>query len=235
MAVFLETLHDRTDRAIPASRVVPDLKLQLPGLFGDDAPDNSVHDALLTTGKTVYYPRRTLYPIDYVGVHARTGAAMDNVDVNAHRSLYGAGWHTEVRASLNNEPGFEAWWEGNPLDPNSVRLSFLWADKLPGISIHTRQWFVFADQSVRQEPIGMVEFMKRRGKGNRWLREVCEAYPVEISALDLHPGENIMRATFTPRDTKRAPFYLQLPLVLETRLRHGVPGRMTIRSYPNVG
>lgn len=112
----------------------------------------------------------------------------------------------------------------------------MWADTLLGVSIHTRQGFVFVSPDGRQhDPICVVEFMKRRGKGNRWLKDACADYSVEITALDLNPGENILKATFTPRDTKPAPFHLQLPFVLGTHLRNGVPGRMAVRSFPTAG
>ncbi|MBI5019069.1 hypothetical protein HZB58_02250 [Candidatus Gottesmanbacteria bacterium] len=232
MAVFLESLHDRSDKSIPASRVVPDLQAQLPGLFGSDAPVNSVRATLFTTKEVAYFPRRTMYPLDYIGVHAVTGADMDKIDISAHQSLHGGGWQTEVQASLHNEPGFEAWWEGDSMDPNSRRLTFMWADNLPGISIHSRNGFVLPDHTVHHAPIGLVEFMKRRGKGNRWLKEVCADFPVEITAFDVNPGLNFLAATFTPRDSNRKPFYLRLPLVLETQLRNGVPGRMAVKSFP---
>lgn len=235
MAVFLESLHDSSDRPIPASRVVPDLEAQIPGMFGPAAPVNSVRATLFTTKDTVYYPRRTLYPLDFIGVHAVTGADMDNIDISAHQSLHGGGWQTEVRASLHKHPGFEVWWEGEPMDPNSRRLSFMWAENLPGISIHTRNGLIFPDHSVNHAPIGLVEFMKRRGKGNRWLKKVCADFPVEITAFDVNPGLNFLAATFSPRDNMRKPFYLRLPLVLETKLQRGVPGCMSSRTFPKFG
>jgi len=228
MAVFLEKEQDRRKVAIPAARVEPDLVAKLPGLFGHEAPINSVRAALFATEKTAYFPRRTVYPIDYVAVHAETGAPMDGMDVQAHtRHHRGLDWQTDVRASLNGEPGFEAWWEGAARDPNSSRLSFRWEDAMPTIMIESRRGFLFSGPEVKAPPIGMVEFMKKRGKGRRWLREMFAGYPVELEDLDIHVGNNVLSATLRPRDAGRQPFFLRLPLVLQTNLKDGVPGELT--------
>ena len=112
-------------------------------------------------------------------------------------------------------------------EQNSRRVSFMWADNMPSVMIDTRHQIVFPGVEVHgASPIGVVEFMKRRGgKRNRWLEQVYGEYSVEPQNLRIRPDHNSISALLTWRDKTRQPFIMFLPLVLETHLRHGVPNR----------
>lgn len=225
MALLLD--GDRPHIPIGADRVVPDLVAKLPGLFGEDAPLNIARASLLHNEKVRFFPRRTIYPLTYAAVHAETGGPFDNVDVEAHTSIFNGGWQVEVRGSVHGTPGFEAWWEGDHGDPNSHRVSFAWAGAMPAVMVDTRNHFVFAGSEVSGVvPMDMVDLVKlRKGKRNRWIERVYRDYPVEPIDMRVNPDRNTISALLTRKGGDTNPFLLWLPLVLDTNLRNGLPNR----------
>lgn len=227
MALLLESLGDVRETVLPRDRVVPDLKLKLPGLFGDNAPNNTLRDLMVENAATVFTPLNTHYPLDYVGVYARTGRRMDHIYHHAHDYFADGGWLARVGAQLDAMPNFTIAWNGEKGRGDSRRMSVHWIGHTPSITMDTDTQTIEANLFGRRyiEPLPFIELFKKRGRGREWLGTVFGRSGVQMDEFTIEPTKNIWRATLVHQREQRPGFELTLPLVLHTNLINGVQSR----------
>lgn len=227
MALLIESFGDTRETVLSRDRVIPDLRLKLPGLFGKEAPPNTLKDLLVNNTGTTFTPLSTHYPMDYVGVYAQTGRRMDHIYHNVHEYFADGGWSARVGAQLDAMPNFTIAWNGDKGRRDSSRLSVHWIGHTPSITINTDDQIVEADLFGRFiEPLPFVELFKKRGNGEDWLRRAFARSGVRMDEFTVEPAKNIWRAKFVHQRERREAYELTLPLVLHTNLVNGVQSRL---------
>lgn len=236
MALLLESRGDVRDTVLPRERVVPDLQLKLPGLFGKDAPPNTLKNLLVDNTHTTFTPLNTHYPADYVGVYAQTGRRMDHIYHNVHDYFADGGWSARVGAQLDAMPNFTIAWNGEKGRRDSSGLSVHWIGHTPRITMNTDQQIVEAELFGGRfiEPLPFIELFKLRGKGADWLERAFARSGVRMDAFTVEPGKNIWRARFVHQRERREGYELTLPLVLHTNLVNGVQSHLGKRFIEQI-
>jgi hypothetical protein len=228
MALLLESQGDVRETMLARERVVPDLQLKLPGLFGARAIPNTLKDVLVENTDTTFTPLNTHYPLDYVGIYAKTGRRLDHIYHHVHDYFADGGWQARVGAQLDAMPNFTIAWQGEKGKDNSRTLTVHWIGHTPSITMNTDDQLIEAELFGGRfiEPLPFIELFKKRGSGQEWLGKVFARSGVRMDEFTVEPKKNIWRAKLVHQRENREAYELTLPLVLQTNLVNGVQSRL---------
>lgn len=224
MAILMEARGETHDTPLSGDRVFPDLRLKLPGLFGADAPANTLKDIFMHDGSVNFFPQNTHYPMDYVGIYAITGKRMDHTYLRVHDYFAAAGWNARVGTQLDAMPNLGFGWSGEKGRADSNKFIFHWIGHTPRLMIDTDSQRIEAEDTGARyfEPLPMVELYKKRGIGKEWLHDVFARSGVRMEDFVIDHGKNVLTARLVHQRERHEDYVLRLPLILRTNLINGI-------------
>lgn len=224
MALRLEKDPDPYRNLVPFERVVPDLALKLPNLFGPDV-DTTFKQHLIVPGLD-FYVGSSHYPKDYVHLNAYTGKRMSLIYVLL-RDLFGNEdrWSAEVSSTIDGNTGLLFEWTGSQTG-RAQDLAIRWPHTLPNFNFDTQKGIVTASNADRgMEPLELDELVRKTERASKWMEWLQKRTTVRLNDLTIDPEANLLTADLVWQFRGFPVFPIRVPFMAEVNRVNGITSK----------